>query len=153
MPPYKAIQNKGNPARFQGSFTQLYWRLCINTHAHLNCKPEWTQVQSNLDTKIIPIFQSQNHVIMQRRGWLQFLLLYMYFCFFFFTKKSSKATESSFILKKFSLPDKTWQSRVCLSFSVCLCVSVWLWSHSPSPEPSTTQYCQVESLNIASVYY
>lgn len=59
-----------------GSFTQLYWRLCINTHAHFKCKPKWTQVQPNLE---IPVMSSCKDV------WI------------IFTKKSPKTTEPSFL--------------------------------------------------------
>lgn len=31
-------------------FTQLYWSLCVNIHAHFKCKPKWTQAQPNLET-------------------------------------------------------------------------------------------------------
>lgn len=68
-----------------GSFTQLYWRLCINTHATFKCKPKWTQVQPNLET---PVMSSCKDV------WI------------IFTKEVPKRQNHPPVFKKYSLPDK-----------------------------------------------
>ena len=108
------------------SFTQLYWRLCINTHAHFKCKPKWTQVQPNLETLIMSSCKDV-------------LIILSYF----FYKKFPKQTHP-FFLK--NIPSLTRaQARFCK-----LACRWGLKPHFPHP-PDTSLLAKV--LNILSVYY
>lgn len=80
-----------NP-QHERSFTQLYWRLCVSTHAHFKCKPKWTQVQ--------PTPELPHHVLMQG-------------CLDSFYKETQNRIIPfnhyvfCFFLEKYSLPDKS----------------------------------------------
>lgn len=109
-----------------GSFTQLYWRLCINTHAHFKCKPKWTQVQPNLET---PVMSSCKDV------WI------------IFTKKVPKQQNHPFFK---NIPSLTRaQARLCK-----LVCKRGLEPRPPLPCPPAPNISGLAKvLNILSVYY
>ena len=112
-----------------GSFTQLYWRLCINTHAQFKCKPKWTQVQPNLET---PVMSSCKDV------WI--------IIFFSFTKKVPKQQKHLFFK---NIPSLTRaQARLCKLVFMCGLI------HSPPPPSLPSDISGLAKvLNILSVYY
>lgn len=122
-----------------GSFTQLYWRLCINTHAHLKCKPEWTQVQPNLDTpppNPRPQPPAPNIMSSCKDVWMSIVFA---FCWFFYKKKSPPKQQSRPLFLKSTTSLTRGQARL----GNLVCTRGLEPPNPPTPYPPTHPACQV----------